>query len=265
MEANAKSLPAGPPGGGRHRRSIKNFLIDPAFQLKYTSYLVVVALLLSVVLGALIWKTGDRVINESRKNTAQSQETVAMGLKLVEERENLSKVVRMNVVKTAGGDPDLEKLFDKKDAEEQAVLVAETKKLKDKQAELSKQAIQIEKDQKMLRISLVIALSVMVALIGAAGIVITHKVAGPIYKMKRQMKDLAEGQMHMPHRLRKGDELVHFFETFEDTVRSLRERQAAEIKKLEEAIAGLEQANQGAVSVSELRVLRDEMQSALDS
>ena len=45
---------------GRHQRSIKNYLLDAKFQLKYTGYIVGVTLFVSGILGAVLWNTsGD--------------------------------------------------------------------------------------------------------------------------------------------------------------------------------------------------------------
>src|SRR5690606_26873744 len=96
------------------------------------------------------------------------------------------------------------------------------------------------------------------------GVVVTHKVAGPIFKMKRMIKDVGEGRLRIPGKLRKGDELVHFFEAFDQMVRSLRARQENEIAMLESAIARLE----GKADPSELKPLLDlkrQMQESLDA
>jgi len=111
--------------------------------------------------------------------------------------------------------------------------------------------------------TLVGALSLLVVLIGFAGIFVTHKVAGPIYKMKRQINDVGEGRLKIPGKLRKGDELVEFFETFETMVVNLRQRQEVEIEKLERAITTLEpKAEPG--ELEPLYQLRKEMKAALD-
>ena len=52
-EASTAPLPA----TGRHQRRLRNYLLDSHFQLKYTSYLVGIALLFSISLGLLIWRT----------------------------------------------------------------------------------------------------------------------------------------------------------------------------------------------------------------
>ena len=58
--------------------------------------------------------------------------------------------------------------------------------------------------------------------------------------MKRQIKAVADGHLQVPGQLRKGDELVEFFEVFREMVVKLRRRQEQEIGLLESAIGTLE-------------------------
>ena len=44
-----------PPGA--HKRSVRNYLLDSRFQLKYTGFLVAVALMVSVFLGGFLYAT----------------------------------------------------------------------------------------------------------------------------------------------------------------------------------------------------------------
>jgi hypothetical protein len=58
--------------------------------------------------------------------------------------------------------------------------------------------------------------------------------------MKLNLKAVADGHLNVPSPLRKGDELVDFFETYRAMVIALRGRQESEIEKLEGAIRTLE-------------------------
>jgi nitrogen fixation/metabolism regulation signal transduction histidine kinase len=111
---------------------------------------------------------------------------------------------------------------------------------------------------------LITMLSLLVAGIGVAGIIVTHRVAGPVHKMKRLLGYVGDGHFRLTEKLRKGDELQHFFDAFERMVESLRERQLVEIGKLDQAINGL----QGKVpdqQLAALRSLRQEMMDALET
>ena len=76
---------------GRYKRSFRNLLIDSRFQLKYTGLLVIVAIIVSVLLGGFLYAT--------------SREVVAEGAKVVEESKKVSDVVMMNIKDNYGAGP----------------------------------------------------------------------------------------------------------------------------------------------------------------
>jgi nitrogen fixation/metabolism regulation signal transduction histidine kinase len=252
---------AAPPAKtGRHQRSLKNYLLDPHFQLKYTSYLVAIAVVLSVTLGALLWTSSRDVIAQSRASVTQGLETVRRGQELVKESQKVSTVVKMNIAKEYADQPELAKIFSQKSDEEATRLQGEQKRLEEESKRLGQQAAELEQQQVRVMTTLVAGLTALVLFVALAGIVITHRVAGPIFKMKRQIRELGEGNLRMPGKLRKGDELVHFFETFEETVKNLRRHQEEEIAKIDAIIA----ENDKETIIGRLQGVRDEMKAALD-
>jgi nitrogen fixation/metabolism regulation signal transduction histidine kinase len=107
------------------------------------------------------------------------------------------------------------------------------------------------------------ALTLLVIAIGFAGIIVTHRIAGPVHKMKRQIREVGRGHLQIPSKLRRGDELTDFFEAFEHMVVNLRERQEREISELEKAIATLS-GKAEPDALRPLHKLREEMKAALD-
>ena len=91
--------------------------------------------------------------------------------------------------------------------------------------------------------------------------------------MKRLLRQVGEGKLILRERLRKGDELQHFFETFEKMVDALREHQKAEIAKVDQILAKLDDApvsQRGMKEVDEdgvalLKKLRAEMQHQIEA
>ena len=253
------------PATGRHQRRFRNYLLDSHFQLKYTSYLVGIALLFSVSLGLMIWRTSVAVIAQSHQAVHQGEQVVERGRQVVSESQKVSEVVKMNIIKDPvySDNPALLDAF-KSDADKQDErLKAQQEALEGQATALREQASSLTEKQHIMLYTLVGALSLLVVLIGFAGIFVTHKVAGPIFKMKRQISDVGEGRLKIPGKLRKGDELVDFFDTFETMVRNLRQRQEEEIAKLDRAITTLEpKAEPG--ELEPLYQLRTEMKAALD-
>ncbi|MFA5410661.1 MAG: hypothetical protein WC321_02210 [Candidatus Omnitrophota bacterium] len=72
---------------------------------------------------------------------------------------------------------------------------------------------------------------VVVLLVGLATIFITlftsHKIAGPLYRMEQDVKDVAVGNLKMKFHLRQGDELKGMAESLEAMARNLQSRIAA--------------------------------------
>lgn len=87
---------------------------------------------------------------------------------------------------------------------------------------------------------LTVAMSVlMAAALGLFGVLITHRVAGPVYVMSHYVAVLAKGRYPLMRPLRKRDELKGFFERFQEAIDLLRQREAAEADQLEQAIERL--------------------------
>jgi nitrogen fixation/metabolism regulation signal transduction histidine kinase len=278
---------AAPVAGGRHHRSAKNYLLDPRFQLKYTSFLVGIALFLSAALGIILWNTSTKVIEQSNAAVQQGQETVKQGQETVErgkavilESKKVNAVVTMTMKQCYADDPELQKTFaaqtvedETKMNQEQTRLEGDAERLKKQADALAMQKAQVEAQQKTILGGLAGVLSLLVVGIGIAGIVFTHKIAGPIFKMKRLLRQVGEGKLVLRERLRKGDELQEFFETFEKMVDSLRHHQEQEIAKVDRILERLETApvsQRGNKELDDdgitlLKKLRSDMQSQLEA
>lgn len=258
---------ADPNASGRHQRKLRNYLLDSHFQLKYTGYLVGTAILLSVALGTLLWSVSREVIAQSQQTVNQGQETVSRGQEVVRESQKVSAVVHMNIVKDPvyGSNPELAALFNDSAREQDQRLKDQQLKLESDARSLQKQAQDLRWQQTRMFLILMTFLFLLVVGIGVAGIMVTHRVAGPIYKMKRLLTYVGDGHLMLTEKLRKGDELQHFFDTFEKMVDSLRKRQELEIELLDRAIAGLEGSAVSDDQLKQLRALRRHMQDALET
>jgi hypothetical protein len=93
-------------------------------------------------------------------------------------------------------------------------------------------------------------------ILAAYGIVITHKVAGPIYKIASYFDKVRDGRLGAVYNLRKGDQLQDFFEHFRAMHESLRQRTQEDIEALAAAIAALEASGAGAAAGAQLEALR---------
>src|SRR5450755_2369698 len=72
---------------------------------------------------------------------------------------------------------------------------------------------------------------VLVLSIGAVGILITHKVAGPLYKIATFFGRVRDNRLGpAPANLRKGDELQEFYSAFKEMHQSLRARTEDDVR-----------------------------------
>lgn len=118
-------------------------------------------------------------------------------------------------------------------------------------------------DRKVI-LRLAITLGLMTVLLGLTGIVITHKVVGPVYKMKFLFREVIKGKLKLAGRLRKGDELQSFFDVYALMIETLRQRQVAEIAQIDAVIAEAEAGGMTGPTLTKLKQVRDEMQASLD-
>jgi hypothetical protein len=75
---------------------------------------------------------------------------------------------------------------------------------------------------------------VLALFLAAVTIVLTHKISGPVFKMKRLLGDIDGDHLQLWEKLRKGDELQDAFEAFDAMVRRLRESRHQDIELLEQ-------------------------------
>jgi hypothetical protein len=93
-------------------------------------------------------------------------------------------------------------------------------------------------DKVMMAVLIAFGLLLSVIL-SAYGIVLTHKVAGPLYKVTLYLDKMRDGKLGQVYNLRKGDELVEFFEHFKTAHDALRARTQEDIALLDKAIAAV--------------------------
>jgi nitrogen fixation/metabolism regulation signal transduction histidine kinase len=252
------------PPFNRRQRHLRNYLLDHHFQLKYTGYLVGIAIVLSIFLGALLWSMGRDVIAQSQETVRRGQETVRQGQDVIHESKKVSEVVRMNIVHDPvyADNPELLAVFNQNAIEQDRRLEQQQRNLQADAAHLEDRAQSLVAQQRRMFAALVLGLLLLVVVIGGAGIVVTHKVAGPVHKMKRLIGYVGDGHFNLHARLRKGDELQDFFEAFEAMVESLRQRQERSIDKIDEALRRLEPIA-SADELTSLRSFRAEMRDTL--
>ncbi len=153
-------------GAATHQRRV--YLVDRAFQLKYTLLLVATGLVVALAFGRWIWQA------------------------------------HVQVSELAAVDPAIRPL--------------------------------IEASDRYLLVVFVGIAFLMAAALGLVGILVTHRVAGPIFVMGHYMSVLAQGRYPRMRTLRQRDELKGFFRNFLEAVVTLKKREADHAAVLEDAV-----------------------------
>ncbi|HUB06892.1 MAG TPA: hypothetical protein VMB50_07825 [Myxococcales bacterium] len=96
-------------------------------------------------------------------------------------------------------------------------------------------------DRRMLWVIVGTSLVVMAGL-GLCGVLLSHRVAGPILVLGRYTRVLGEGGFPKIRPLRRGDELQSHFDLFKETVEKMKARAQEEIDQLEAAAGQLAKA-----------------------
>jgi len=94
---------------------------------------------------------------------------------------------------------------------------------------------QLERELRMLSLGLVAALILMVSMLFALGLVLTHRVAGPLYQLKRRLEEFSEGRHGVRLNLRTKDEFHNLERVFNKAMETHDLRQ----KETEQLIQGV--------------------------
>ncbi len=228
-----------------HARSKKSYLLDPRFQLKWTSYLVIVVVLVMTGLGVVIAKTAGRASDTAQLAVKQAE-------KAFEESRSNSILARRSVQLAGGDDPNLTKVMEESLAEVDAEATKNLADVKNRQDDIAR-------DRRNLNLTLAGAGIALVVLLTVMGIMITHRIVGPVHKMKKLLRRVSTGRLAIEERLRRGDELEDLFDAFLQMTYSLRAIQAARLKTLDDTLRRAEATGAAEDVLDGMRALRAQM------
>ncbi|MDQ3262478.1 MAG: signal protein [Myxococcota bacterium] len=112
---------------------------------------------------------------------------------------------------------------------------------------------------------LVVAISVLMAVaLGLLGVLITHRVAGPVYVMSHYITTLARGRFPVMRPLRKNDELQVFFGRFQEALETLRQKELEEAATIDRALAALRSPGDTQPALRELEAISQRKREAAE-
>jgi methyl-accepting chemotaxis protein len=117
----------------------------------------------------------------------------------------------------------------------------------------------VERSDRLLLAAFGAIALLLAAALGLLGVVITHRVAGPVFVMGHYLEVLAQGRFPRMRTLRRSDELKTFFRTFIEAVDNMKVREARHAAALEDAVQRMRAA---AVRSPELQPAIDALAAA---
>lgn len=232
------------------KRQLRNFLLDARFQLKFTSYIVGLTLLVAVLMGVFLWSTSQRLFRE----TAVAVEARS---RAAETSKELSHSSLSNELLRHFDDPAFEAQLKAQSKEIDARYEAERAAIVSQRGELVRQ-------QKVIFASLLGGFASFILFIGLASIVMTHRVVGPLFRIKRMFHDIAGGSLAMPTReLREQDELKDVFNELVKMIQALRNVESAHLARIEKLTALAKQTGASPELLQDLAALEASVRARL--
>lgn len=208
--------PGSPETKGAKDRKIRNFLLDARFQLKFAAYFVSLSLVIAGVLGLFLIRTSDSLFD-------QLSSSVESRRKAAETSRELGNCALNNELTAHLEDPEFAARLTEKSKAIDATFEAE-------QAATQQQSLEIQRQQRWTLFGLVGVLVGFIGLVALTAIVITHRIVGPLFRIKRMAREVAGGSYRPPaYGLRPGDELQDVFAVFAEMLKQLRERTEADL------------------------------------
>jgi hypothetical protein len=194
-----------------YKRKVKNYLLDVGLQLRYTATIVLIAVVLTIILGIRIYQA----------------------------TRDTSKVILWTGLVDPATAQELQAQFAQSD---RTVLLG------------------------IIGFGIILVLS-----ISGVGILLTHKVAGPLYKISSFFGRIRDNRLGpAPAKLRKGDELQDFYSTFREMHQAIRGRVEDDVRVLDGALTAIAATPEGKApgvqrALDELRQLCKQKEDSLEA
>ena len=232
------------------KRKWRNFLLEPRFQLKFTVYLVAVSVVLAALLGVFLFRNTQALLDEA------SAAVEARSL-VVEASRELSNATLSNKLLNRMEDPVFVAQLEAESKEIEARHEAE-------QASVIAQRGNLDRHQRQMWLVLGGALVGLLVLMALVSIMLTHRVAGPLMRIRRMVNEVAEGQLRPPpYGLREKDELKDIFDATRAMVHVLRKQQEDDVLVITHALERAKQQGLTGEWLEDLKALESRIRSRL--
>lgn len=99
---------------------------------------------------------------------------------------------------------------------------------------------QLQREFRLISLALVTSFIIMVGIMFGLGLLLSQKLAGPIFALRRQLKEFADGKTGIRLSLRTGDEFMPLADTFNSAMESWEQRQTQHQDALKAALTAID-------------------------
>lgn len=232
------------------KRRWRNFLLEPRFQLKFTVYLVAVSVVIAALLGVFLFRNTQELLDAATS-------AVEARSKAAEASRELSNATLANEVLLRMDDPGFVTRLKLASQEIDARYEKEG-------AAIITQRAELVRHQQRTWLVLGGSLGGMLMLITLVSIVLTHRVAGPLMRIRRMVTDVAAGQLRPPpYGLREKDELKDIFDATRGMIHSLRKQQEDDLLVISHAVERARQQGMTGEWLDDLKALESRIRTRL--
>jgi nitrogen fixation/metabolism regulation signal transduction histidine kinase len=235
---------------GSKKRQWRNFLIEPTFQLKFAAYPLTVAVVLAAVLGVFLFRNTRALLDEAT-NSLEARSRAA------EASRELSNATLSNELIKKMGDPVFVAQLQSASQQIDERYVAE-------RAAIVTQRVELVRRQRNMWVAFVATLAGFLLVITLTTIILTHRVAGPLMRIRRMVKDVASGTIRPPaYGLRGSDELKDIFDATRGMLHTLRKQTEDDALVLSHALERAQQEGLKGEWLEDLRTLESRIKGRL--
>ncbi|HEX8699477.1 MAG TPA: signal protein [Myxococcaceae bacterium] len=232
------------------KRKWRNFLLEPRFQLKFTVYTVAVSMVLAGLLGVFLFRNTQALLNEAsaaveaRSNAAEASRELSNATLSNELINRMGDAVFVSQLQAASRE------IDARFEAERAAVVA--------------QRSELVRRQRLMWVVLGGTLLGLLVLMALVSIVLTHRVAGPLMRIRRMVNEVAEGHLRPPpYGLREKDELKDIFDATRSMVHVLRKQQEDDMLVISHALERAKQQGLSGEWLEDLKALESRIRGRL--
>ena len=235
------------------RRRMRNYLLEPRFQLRYAALLSGVAMLVFGALAVVIVQSGRVAADVSHAAVDLAGVAADQAERAHQESQANAALLRLQRIADSGGDPAVSRAMEAELARVEAEGRSFVRAVQQQREQARLKRLEIEQvRRRVVWIVLAAGLALGLALF-AVGIVLSHRIVGPSYRLKQLFWKVSRGDLAFSEKLRGGDELVDLFEAFTSMVASLRAQHAGDLARLDVALHELVKAHPDDAGVKTLR------------